>query len=236
MLALNKIFDHLNKFRTPDLLRFFKCEHHLPKFELFFATYELGSLWDHLPAVIFFYLVFAFASAIGRLLASVLMREKLRHMDRKTRFKTRISWAHHSVAFVNAVITAYLAVQEVVRIWDRPLNVGTHNYYPEVARLLSVGVGYFIWDVLICLKHYSIYSPAFLLHGIMALIALVISFRPYMMNLVPYYMLVEISTIFLHTNWFIIKVIIFIIINLISLSFFTIFVDLVEKFYFILYK
>ncbi len=40
----------------------------------------------------------------------------------------------------------------------------------------------------------------------MAVIALVISFRPYMMNLVPYYMLVEISTIFLHMNWFLIKV------------------------------
>lgn len=65
---------------------------------------------------------------------------------------------------------------------------------------------YFIWDVQICLKHYSIYGPAFLLHGIMALIALIISFRPYMMNLVPYYMLVEISTIFLHFNWFLIKV------------------------------
>lgn len=40
----------------------------------------------------------------------------------------------------------------------------------------------------------------------MAFMALLISFRPYMMNMVPYYMLVEISTVFLHANWFLIKV------------------------------
>ena len=51
-------------------------------------------------------------------------------------------------------------------------------------QILSVSVGYFIWDVQICLKYYSIYGAAFALHGIMALVALIISFRPYMMNLV----------------------------------------------------
>lgn len=202
---LYKLVDKLNSYGTPDLLRLFKCEQHLPRLEGFFEKYQLGRLWDHLPAVLFFYLVFAFASGIGRQLSTFLLKEKLAQLDPKARKKLRISWAHHIVAFVNAIISSAMALHYIFRIKSTDFTTGTHDYYPEVARILSVSVGYFIWDVQICLKYYSIYGAAFALHGIMALVALIISFRPYMMNLVSYYMLVEISTIFLHTNWFLIK-------------------------------
>ncbi|TEB14759.1 transferase [Perkinsus sp. BL_2016] len=126
-------------------------------------------------------------------------------MDAKTRKKLRVSWAHHIVAFANAVIITCMSLHYILGLKTENYRVGTHTYYPEVARILSVSAGYFIWDVQICFKYYSIYGAAFALHGVMALIALVISFRPYMMNLMSYYMLVEISTIFLHSNWFLIK-------------------------------
>ena len=202
---LYKLVDKLNSYGTPDLLRLIKCEHYLPRLESFFEKYQLGRLWDHLPAVLFFYFVFAIASGIGRQLATLLLKDKLAKLDPKARKKLRVSWAHHIVAFVNAVISSCMALHYIFRIKQESFTTGTHSYYPEVARILSVSVGYFIWDVQICIKYYSIYGTAFAIHGIMALVALVISFRPYMMNLVSYYMLVEISTIFLHSNWFIIK-------------------------------
>lgn len=202
---LYKVIDKLNSFGTPDLLHLFKCDHYLPHLEEFFEKYQLGRLWDHLPAVLFFYLVFAFSSGFGRILSSILLKDKLALLDEKARKKLKISWAHHIVAFVNAIISSAMALHYVLRIKTSSLTTGTHDYYPEVARILSVGVGYFLWDVQICIKYYSIYGTTFALHGIMALIALIISFQPYMMNLVSYYMLVEISTIFLHSNWFLIK-------------------------------
>lgn len=206
-MALYKIIDKLNAFSTPDLLNLIKCEHHVPVLQEFFEKYRLGRLWDHLPAVLFFYILFAVTSRLGRFLASVLLKEQLAHLDAKASKKLRVSWAHHIVAFANALISSSMALHYIFIFQSQSYKVGTHEYYPEVARILSVGVGYFLWDVQICFKYYSLYGPSFALHGVMALIALVISFQPYMMNLVSYYMLVEISTIFLHINWFLIKVI-----------------------------
>jgi len=206
MLHIYEIIDKLNSYGTPDLLNLLKCEQYLPILEEFFEKYHLGRLWDHLPAVLFFYAIFAFASGFGRFISTIVLKDKLRHLDHKARKKLRVSWAHHIVAFLNAVISSSMAIHYILKIKsDRHISVGTHTYYPEVARILSVAVGYFIWDVQICLKYYSIYGAAFALHGVMALVALIISFQPYMMNLVSYYMLVEISTIFLHINWFLIK-------------------------------
>lgn len=202
---LYKLVDKLNTYGTPDLLRLFKCEHHLPNLEEFFEKYQLGRLWDHLPAVLFFYLVFAFSSGMGRFISGFLLKDKLTQLDAKARKKLKISWAHHIVALTNATISSFMAVHYIFFIQKDSFKTGTHVYYPEIARILSVSVGYFIWDVQICLKYYSIYGAAFALHGVMALVALIISFKPYMMNLVGYYLLVEISTIFLHLNWFIIK-------------------------------
>lgn len=197
--------DKLNSFSVPDLLRWIKCEHHLPRLEDFFEKYQLGRLWDHLPAVLLFYAIFAFSSGFGRFLSTILLKDKLAQLDEKARKKLRVSWAHHIVAFVNAVITSCMALHYIFKLKTENFRTGTHTYYPEVARILSVSVGYFIWDVQICFKYYSIYGAAFALHGVMALVALIISFKPYMMNMVSYYMLVEISTIFLHINWFLIK-------------------------------
>lgn len=204
-MNLYDIIDKLNSYGTPDLLKSIKCEHHLPCLEEFFEKYHLGRLWDHLPAALFFYAIFALASGFGRFISTIVLKEKLKQLDPKARKKLRVSWAHHIVAFLNAVISSSMALHYILKIQTDHYSTGTHTYYPEVARILSVGVGYFIWDVQICFKYYSIYGAAFALHGVMALVALIISFQPYMMNLVSYYMLVEISTIFLHINWFLIK-------------------------------
>lgn len=204
-MVFYQVIDRLNSFSMPDLLRTIKCDQNLPKVESFFEKYQLGRLWDHLPAALFFYFIFALASGFGRTISTILLKDKLATMDAKARKKLRVTWAHHIVAFLNAVISSSMALHYIFRIKSEPYTTGVHTYYPEIARILSVGVGYFIWDVQICFKYYSIYGPAFALHGVMALVALVISFQPYMMNLVAFYMLVEISTIFLHTNWFLIK-------------------------------
>lgn len=141
-MTLSRMFEQLNRFRTADLLRVIRREEDIPRFEKLFNDYQLGRLWDHLPAVLFFYAVFAVASGVGRLLASWLLRERLAKMDAKAQYKVKVSWAHHVVAFTNALLTSCMTVCEIYRSWNRPLAVGTHEYYPQVARLLSIGVGY----------------------------------------------------------------------------------------------
>ena len=207
MVLLYKIIDKLNSFDTSDLLNLIKCQHHLPLFQSFFQKYRLGYLWDHLPAVLFFYIFFALTSGTSRVLTAVVFKNKLAQMDLKAQKKFRVSWAHHIVAFLNAVISSSMALHYILGK-DHSFKSGTLEYFPEAARIISLAIGYFIWDVQICLKYFSLYGFSFALHGVMALITLVISFQPYMMNLICYYMLVEISTIFLHINWFLIKVIV----------------------------
>lgn len=140
-MVLERVFTYFDEFTTHDLLRLIKCEHLIPVISNAFEKYELGSLWDHLPAVLFFYAVFAFSSAFGRIISVWLMRNKLKEMEPKKRHRAKISWAHHVVACVNAIVSSALALTEVYRIRERPIIEGTHTYYPEVAKLLSVGVG-----------------------------------------------------------------------------------------------
>lgn len=64
---------------------------------------------------------------------------------------------------------------------------------------------YFIWDFYLCAKHFDIYGRAFFLHALMAIISLTIASRPYGMHMMPYYLLVEFSSIFLNANWMLIK-------------------------------
>lgn len=140
-MVLGKIFSFFDSFTTHDLLQLIKCDSHVPEINAFFMNYELGRLWDHLPAVLFFYFVFAGSSAFGRVLSVWFMREKLRAMESGKRHRAKISWAHHVVACVNAIVSSSMALMEIYRIRGRPIDVGTHTYYPQVARLLSVGVG-----------------------------------------------------------------------------------------------
>ena len=140
-MLLGRVFSYFDEFTTHDLLHLIKCEHLIPVISNAFEKYELGSLWDHLPAVLFFYAFFALSSAFGRVLSVWFMRKKLKEMEPKKRHRAKISWAHHVVACVNAVVSSILALSEVYRIRGRPISEGTHTYYPEVARLLSVGVG-----------------------------------------------------------------------------------------------
>ncbi len=140
-MVLGRVFKFFDKFKTHDLMRLIKCEQYVPQISGFFERYELGSLWDHLPAVLFFYAIFAFSSGLGRILSVWFMRKKLQEMDPKKRHRAKVSWAHHVVAFVNASVSSILAVSEIYRIRGRPIAEGTHTYYPEVAKLLSVGVG-----------------------------------------------------------------------------------------------
>ncbi len=141
MVLLGRVFNFFEEFKTHDLLRLIKCEHLVPSIAALFERCELGSLWDHLPAVLFFYALFALSSAFGRVLSVWFLRDKLKAMDPKKRHRARISWAHHVVSCINAIVSSILALSEVYRIRNRSISEGTHTYYPEVAKMLSIGVG-----------------------------------------------------------------------------------------------
>eukprot|EP00922_Rhytidocystis_sp_ex-Travisia-forbesii_P063272 GHVS01094154.1.p1 GENE.GHVS01094154.1~~GHVS01094154.1.p1 ORF type:complete len:321 (+),score=34.59 GHVS01094154.1:355-1317(+) len=69
-------------------------------------------------------------------------------------------------------------------------------------------LGYFVWDVCVCLLQISHYGTAFLLHGILSLVGLyvqVASDRCRMLGFTALFAASELSTPFLHCRWYCIK-------------------------------
>eukprot|EP00922_Rhytidocystis_sp_ex-Travisia-forbesii_P064513 GHVS01095850.1.p1 GENE.GHVS01095850.1~~GHVS01095850.1.p1 ORF type:complete len:314 (+),score=37.15 GHVS01095850.1:156-1097(+) len=69
-------------------------------------------------------------------------------------------------------------------------------------------LGYFVWDVCVCLQHLSHYGTAFLLHGLLSLVGLyvqVTSSRCRLLGFATLFSASEISTPFLHCRWYCIK-------------------------------
>lgn len=73
---------------------------------------------------------------------------------------------------------------------------------PFGAMTCAVTTGYFIWDLYVCLRYYSIFGPGFLFHAIAAMFAFACGFIPYCQPWAGAFLTFELSTPFVNLNWF----------------------------------
>lgn len=114
---------------------------------------------------------------------------------------TKIDFDIHFVSTVQAIISITCSVP----VLFLPLNkFNIANYYhPFCSFLTAISMGYFLWDLYICIRWYSIYGLQFLIHGIMALYCTLLpllygSFQIW----VPKFLIYELSTPFVNINWY----------------------------------
>lgn len=144
------------------------------------------ALWFELMGRLFFYIVYSsFPESIKRL------ESKQRHQC----FVYCVSTFFACTIVPLALCSLYLHVDddEPSSIFDTPL----------VALTSQLALGYFVWDLFICVRFYEDYGPAFLLHALFCTITYYNAVMHH--NMVIYSLsalLYETSTPFLNLRWF----------------------------------
>ncbi|KAF8559660.1 DUF887-domain-containing protein [Imleria badia] len=115
--------------------------------------------------------------------------------------RTRRNWDVHLVSLVHAVVAVVLASRCLqAKSLDDDRAFGTN---PDANFLLAIAVGYFIWDALESILHFS--EVGFVVHGVACLTIFTLATRPFVHYYVVRFLFWEVSTIFLNLNWFLDK-------------------------------
>lgn len=114
---------------------------------------------------------------------------------------TKIDFDVHLVSTVQAIISISGCIP-VLFLPTNSFNIANY-YHPFCSLLAAISVGYFLWDLYICLRWYRIYGAQFLIHAGMALYCTML---PLLLGVcqiwVPKFLVYELSTPFVNINWY----------------------------------
>lgn len=79
------------------------------------------------------------------------------------------------------------------------------HYLPYAGFVSAITIGYFIWDLYICLAFFKMFGIGFLLHAFASLFVFCQTLRPFCLAWVAGFLGFELSTPFVNINWFISK-------------------------------
>lgn len=115
----------------------------------------------------------------------------------------KVNFDIHTVSMIQSIVSCYL-------IWPLlwiPFGYNVITYYNSYASMVSsVSIGYFLWDLYVCLKYYRLFGIGFLFHAVAALSVIGITLRPVCQAWVGRFLSFEASTPFVNINWYIIQV------------------------------
>lgn len=112
----------------------------------------------------------------------------------------RVNFDIHTVSMFQSIASIYF-------MWPLlwlPFGFNVATYYNSYASFLSaISVGYFIWDLLICLRYFKLFGVGFLFHAVAALTMIGLTLRPVCQAWIGKFLLFEASTPFVNINWYI---------------------------------
>lgn len=112
----------------------------------------------------------------------------------------KIDWGSRVVSHVFACV---VVVWSAALFKDETLNSDRlFGYTPVSGDLMAVAIGYFFWDVYVCLRYLHIFGLGFLAHAISCFMVFLFSMRPFLIYFGIRVLLWELSTPFLNINWF----------------------------------
>ncbi|CDO93754.1 unnamed protein product [Kluyveromyces dobzhanskii CBS 2104] len=108
----------------------------------------------------------------------------------------------HTVSMIQSVVSLYL-IWPLLRI---PFGSNVVTYYNSYASMVSaVSIGYFMWDLYICLRYFKLFGFGFLFHAIAAMSVLIATLSPMCQAWIGRFLSFEASTPFVNINWYIIQ-------------------------------
>lgn len=120
--------------------------------------------------------------------------------------KTRINFDIHVVSMVQCVISIFVLLPS----WNHPhwqnraddpeSSILGYNAYGGFVS--AVTIGYFVWDLVVCVAHFKFFGTGFLVHAFAAFYVFTCCLVPYCLPWMPAFLLFELSTPFVNINWF----------------------------------
>lgn len=121
--------------------------------------------------------------------------------------KTKLNFDIHVVSMVQCIISVVTLIPAwghehfQSRVADPYASIFGYNAYSGF--VTAITIGYFIWDLIVCLAYLKLFGVGFLLHAFAALYVFGVALlKPYCMPWMPAFLLFELSTPFVNINWF----------------------------------
>lgn len=119
---------------------------------------------------------------------------------------TRVNFDVHVTSMVQCFVSFALMVPHLNNPhWVNRLNDPANSLLGSTdfgGLVCALTVGYFIWDLYVCAKYFSLFGVGFLFHGFAAMYAFATGFVPYCQPWAGPFLTFELSTPFVNINWF----------------------------------
>lgn len=172
-----------------------------PLFGLSWYPDRLDNLWlAHLHEIVY---AFIFYQVCQYTIAPKINRYFFgKHYSDITDKKLKLDFDVHTVSMIQAVISIAILLPVLALPFD--LNIATY-VNPWCSMVSALSCGYFVWDLALCLRHFSIYGFEFLFHAVGSLVVMLAILTPFCQPWVGKYLLFEASTPFVNMNWYTIQ-------------------------------
>ncbi|KIV79683.1 hypothetical protein PV11_07230 [Exophiala sideris] len=164
----------------------------------------LPTLPYHIHEVLFAFVLYQTTQSIfSPVLSTVLFPDIYPKLSRRT----RINWDVHVVSLLQSCLINTLALwvmftdEERYDMQRSPIE-RIYGYTGGCGLIQALATGYFMWDLAVSARNYSVFGPGILAHAVTALSVFSLGFRPFCNYYGPVFILYELSTPFLNIHWF----------------------------------
>ncbi|OMH85623.1 putative TLC domain-containing protein [Zancudomyces culisetae] len=172
----------------------------LPGLKGFFEATGYPLLATNWPTILFWTLFFHFVSNSSLILLAIIKRQKIEKIDKKL----QMSWRSHVTSQVHALVAVAFSLTALYQ--NNLADDRVHGFDKLILSATNFSLGYFLWDLHLCIIDFSGQGPQFLAHAVLGALNLVPPYVPNVMYYVPVFLFFEASTIFLNMVWFCDKV------------------------------
>jgi TLC domain len=112
----------------------------------------------------------------------------------------RVNFKLHVVSFLHAVLVSMLVPMVIFDPLHQKDKVFAFSKHAET--IASISMGYFIWDLVMCLKYQRLNGIQFIFHALIGFFLILGTFQPLFQYFVGVFLAFEISSVFLNIHWF----------------------------------
>lgn len=156
------------------------------------SSYYEAHYHEIIASIVFYQLLYVLSPLISRSTFG-------EHYDKLSK-SSKLNFDIHVVSMVQCIISILVIIP---LIGDEHLSANTVLHYtPYAAFVSSITIGYFVWDLFVCIRHFKLFGVGFLVHAIASLFVFCSTLRPFCLGWVASFLSFELSTPFVNVNWF----------------------------------
>ncbi|EMG46805.1 SPAC17A2.02c Uncharacterized TLC domain-containing protein C17A2.02c [Candida maltosa Xu316] len=156
----------------------------------------------HWHEIVVSFVFYCLVQLISAPIFSIIMGKNYTKLPKGTRVNFDVHVTSMAQCFISIVLfVLHLSNTHWVNRLDDPVNslLGSTDFGEMVC---AVTVGYFLWDIYVCARYYSLFGIGFLFHGFAAMYAFASGLFHYGQPWAGAFLAFELSTPFVNINWF----------------------------------